>query len=447
MTKSTLRIEANSRSLIVTRRIGLSVTWMLVSFSAENVMAEFDFEVQTGLVRTDNLGRLRDSEVDDAIAGAGVSIRYEEIRPNADVELLANVSYLEYLDNSFEPETLEAVSAAIEYTVIPDLFTWSLDDTSGQQILDPLQAITPSNREATNILATGPDISVRFGQRWTTTLGGRYIDNYYEIRELDNERLVGLLSVQRELSINRAISLEINTQRVEFDDTSLNDDYDRDNLYLLFTSETGHTAIEVSLGRTELRGLETTESGPLFALDASRQIGAYSELTGAIGSGLTDGGEIFQFLGGGDLGATQDIVGVSDPLRNRYVVGGFSFLRQQTNIGVTARVSDEEFVTRSDLDRGLSNLLVYFSREFQSGWETRISASMGRRRFELSDRRDEDVAVRMAVSRRVGRQARLNFSYDYIQRDSSEVDVEYEENRIGFGFSYGTDVLNSSFID
>jgi len=416
---------------------------MLVCFqiAPRIALAEFDYTLQVGAMNSDNIGRANDMEVEDTVASGGVIIQFTKEQRRLNISLLAGATYLDYIDDTFDEEILKSLDATVDFAIVPDTFSWNFDGTVGQQIIDPLQAVTPGNREDVSFLSSGPELTLSLSNRWSSRIGGRFIDNSYEVRDIDNQRLVGLVAIERVLTENSSLSLAFEQQNVDFDNSNSNTDYDRQNYYLLYAGQFNRTGLDITVGASQLNGVGRDNTEPLFALNVSRQLGIFSLLTVSLGSQFTDAGELFSSSGGlGSLGFgnTQDIIGIGDPLRNRFVSASYSRTKNLTTFQLTAVLSDENFETVDLFDRNVSQFSGLLSHEFNTGWILRLGAFAGRRDFNEQDRKDDDLGWSINIGRRFGQRLEISGGFSRVRRDSSLAESEFEENQLGLRFSYGT---------
>ena len=171
-------------------------------------------------------------------------------------------------------------NADLRYLFVPGRFEWVLTESFGQSEIDPFAASTPDNRENINYFTTGPDFTVRLGSVGSLTLFGRYSMTQFEDSNFDDERLLGGLSLGRDLSARSNVSLNATAERVEFDDQTAGSDYDRQSAFLRYEIEGARTTIGAGSGRTaRFTTTATTSSSPLFELDISRDLSQRSVLT------------------------------------------------------------------------------------------------------------------------------------------------------------------------
>ena len=164
-----------------------------------------------------------------------------------------------------------------------------LQEDFGQAQVDPFAPVTPTNRENINYVSTGPDLDLRLGSLGFVDVTARYARTQYQTSPFDSNRLTGSIARGPAIigSIPR-ISLDGSAERVLFDNTVENTDFDRSSVYGRYELEGCAHRAAANLGATKVdQGNEST-TGPLAKLQLSRKLSAAAKLTFTAGRDLTD---------------------------------------------------------------------------------------------------------------------------------------------------------------
>ena len=127
-----------------------------------------------------------------------------------------------------------------------------VQDDFGQAALDPFTPTTPTNLENINYFSTGPDFALHFGASSYLNASARYARAQYETSPYNSNRLLGNLAWGYQLSAQSSVSLNGDTERVMFQNTALNSDFDRSSGFVRYEVQGARTGLSVDLGATTI---------------------------------------------------------------------------------------------------------------------------------------------------------------------------------------------------
>jgi uncharacterized protein (PEP-CTERM system associated) len=297
-------------------RVGVCLALMalLIFLPSVGLADGTGFGVEIGGIFTDNVSRAaKGNEAEETIAQIGVGLEHSRQSRGLETNFLIDLRYLEYMDDTFDAEPLGAVSADVKLNFVPKLFSWSFRDRFGVINSNPLQVDTPDNRESVNVFSTGPNLTIPIGRRSHVGISASYRSTNFEVSDSDNEMLGGLITFNRAISPVRALSLNVTANRVEFDRDELASGFDRQAVYLGFTSQAAGGDLRVNVGHNELHDAGGSSSGNLFGVGWSRKLSARVKLTLNYDQRFSDSGDIFQRFQdpGPDFGETRDVAASS----------------------------------------------------------------------------------------------------------------------------------------
>lgn len=392
--------------------------------------AELEYGFEAGVGTTDNIRRAPVGEQDETILTAGVdfALTREEGRMHADVDV--DLSYFDYEDETYGGEVTGMAQADLRFLIVPGRFEWVLLDSFGQSQLDPFVPVTPDNLENFNYATTGPDVTLRLGSTGRITLFGRYSETQFEDSGLDDERLLGGLSLGRELSPRSEISLNATSERVEFDDPALAGGYDRQSAFIRYETEGARTNIGVEAGYTELHDNGSTNSSPLFEIEVSRELSARTSLTlrGTVRSSDAStalrGGEV----GGGFPGVPEQ-VSTADPFETSQVSLGWNFVAQRTSVFLSATHDESRYESATSLDRQRQLYQALIRRQFTPRVSVAAQASHATTDYDSALQEDDDTQFGLSLSWNFTGRLFLDFSVNQFERDSTNPLTDFEETR------------------
>ena len=310
--------------------------------------------LSVGVTHSDNIGRVSQNKQSETMPEAGLHVRVER-KGRLDANLSTDLLYRGYSNNSFNDELLGGLDARLGYAFIEDRFSWTIEDNFGQSLIDPQAVETPGNRQNFNYLSTGPNITLPLGGRTSLAISGRWSDVSYGESDLENQRLSGTIGLVRGLGKTSSISANVAAQRVEYDKSPPNSDYDLQSAYLAYEAEGVRTRLRLRSGYTALHDFGDTTNGPLLHLALSRETSARSTLSVDAGTELNDSADTFRRdrdIGGVSL-VTEDAIASRDPFQQDYATVAWTFSGEHTTLRLSAdwRREDHESVFALDRER------------------------------------------------------------------------------------------------
>jgi hypothetical protein len=401
--------------------------------------AEFGYSVLAGVGETDNIRRTPQNRESETVGSASLEVGWNEMREHLDGNLSANLTYLDYLQNTYDSEVVGNVLGELRLIFVPQRFAWAFRENFGQNSVNPLAPVTPGNRENVNRFSTGPDFAIGLGQLNRLVLGGRYARFSYEVNPFDNDRYSGQLGFEHALSSDRTVSLNVRTQRVEFDDTTVNQNYNRNEAYARYSGRGGRTSIAVELGGTQIELPHDRSTGLVARLQISRQVSASSTLSVLAGHEFSDAGSMFlqtQQLGGVDLD-TQESAQTSNPFKSDYASVAWNFSRNRTGFDLSVGDFKETYEQLPTLDRQRLQASGRLSRRITPQLEAAVALSYLRENYEraIGDSRETDSSL--ILTWRAGRQLTLSAQYDHFDRSGEIATAQFAENRLWLRFGFG----------
>jgi len=406
-------------------------------FSEHSVGAELEYEIRAGAYYSDNVRKADIMQQEETIGLIGLQLDASHESRRVEANLLSDLEYRDYLDDSFDSENIGSVNADVLFKISPDTLSWVVENYYGTLQSDPFRANTPDNRENINVFSTGPDLTLRL-PRGAFRISGRYESRYFEVSDIDNDVLGGTVSLVRIFSPNRSVSLNVSADRVEFDDTTVNSDFDRQTAYLGFNSQNSRGSIVVNLGINEIHDFGEVSRGTLVGISWSRNITARSSFSLGYDQRFSDAGDIFKRFQapGRGFGNVRAISGVSDPFENRRFSAKYNNRRKNFDFYVTAFRDEQVYEISKSLNRDRTRVGVGASKSLGSAWQVSIGARFQKTEFSNSSRVDDDIDLRGRISRKLSRRVSLNIGYARSERDSNTAGFDYIENVASLTFSY-----------
>lgn len=413
------------------------------------VFAEVELGAELTAGYTDNVLRQPDAE-DEIPAALGLTGRWVETTRHLAADVEGRVDGLTYFNDTVDDEVLGQLDASLAWWAVPDELAWVVDNVYGQVATDPFSPISPDNRENTNVLSTGPDWFIPFGERLRAYLGGRYGTVHYEVTDADSDRWLAIAGIDRAMSSRSRLGIQASSESVDFD-SAQQDDFDRREAYARYEfsherqaagerQATGSpTGLTVNAGYTWLEGDAGNHSAPLLELGYSREITASVRIGLELASRYSDAGLGFAAGGlpGSEPGTDPGVIPGAGVFEERSGLATLDFQRQRTTLSLALGLADELYETAS-LDRRRYDAQLTAERRMSR----RMTGSAGVRwtQYEYEsgglDREDTDTEYRLELRRELGQRSSIAVVGLHASRTSDDVADEFDETRGYLVFAY-----------
>lgn len=393
--------------------------------------ATLDYTADVSSVYSDNINRLPSDGLDELILSPGIAFDFSSTGGKFEGEARGDIRYLDYTKNTFPNETLAAFGGTGVFSIRPDTLTWTVEDNFGQIVTNPFMAITPGNREDINYFTTGPDLKLRLGGANTLSLGGRYSDESYERTPSDNEQFSGYAALSRALSSGRALSLNVQSTRIEFDQGTGNSDYDVHSAFLGLESSTSRSELRIDLGTTQLHDNGMKSSDALVEVALTRTLSGTSSIALTASSRFDETGTSFRDAQGGAsaVQGTQDVIAGGDPFKHQGATADYLYRNERFDFGVGASWADDDYETTNAFDREVTGVRVRAGYTLNSQSSLLFTGTYTTTDFTTANQNDDDVGATLEFSQRLSRRLSVVLGYSYFTRDSNVATTNYDENR------------------
>jgi hypothetical protein len=412
------------------QRSGIALAAGILAVSSV-AYADVQYTVEAGAGHSDNMTRVPDGEVDETIATAGLDLTWNEVRPRLTAEANVNARYFDYLDDTYDSEVVGTADAMLLFGLVPERFTWLVQDSFGQERSDPFAPVTPDTREDVNFFTTGPNVTFRLGSSGVLRLLGRYSASQFERSPLDGDRVGGGFALVRQPSTRSEISLNAFSEQVRFEE-EFNNEYDRNSVYLGYSAQGARTDITVEAGYTMLEMENGDEQdSPLLDVEVSRELSPGSTLALAFGTELTDSSDALRSaVDGAPVEGSAGAVASADPYKNRFASLGWNFARRRTTLNLRGRWDEDSYETQTTLDRTSLIWSASIDRQIAPALSVGLAGSLSDEEFDNSGLSADELRYGVTLNWQVARTLALRLVAERFDRDSSDAAGEYVENRI-----------------
>lgn len=240
---------------------------------------EFAYGLGYLATHNDNISLVPTNERSEWIHSPLAGFAYQENTADLVARVLAQAEYNNYQEGTYGNETLYYLNSSAVWTISPQRFFWTVEDTARQALVDSTGADTPSNRASVNVLSTGPDFFVRFSPVQTLVLGARLGDVYTGRANVDSKRFNGVAAWQYQASSVSTYSLNYQTLEIRYDNSTLNNSFRRQDVFARAQYRPSRSQYTLDLGKSDInRDRGSDLNGTLARLMWTRQLTTESTL-------------------------------------------------------------------------------------------------------------------------------------------------------------------------
>jgi hypothetical protein len=421
-----------------TRQLPIALVSTLALASAAEAET-LTYGADVGVAQSDNVTLAPTNKVSQTMAVADVDFDVKKQSRLLDVDAKGNFSYLDYLQNAYDSQLTGRFDGLAHYAIIPERVIWALQDNFGQAALDPFTPTTPQNLENVNYFSTGPDVNFRLGSTSFLNLSARYARTTYATSPYNSNRGFGSLAWGLQLSSLSSVSLNADTERVQFENTVVNSDFDRSNGFVRYSIQGARTELSADLGGTRITQNGASTSGGLGKFELTRKISAAANLTFTAGHSLTDASTSFSNLQSGASGAvgTAPAAQSSNNYTSDFASIGWRYTRNRTILALSAHWEKDVYHDEPALDRTLGGLEFSVRRRLSRAFTAELVGRYYRTDYSHAvvtvaggSSKYTDGLIMAGLTWRHGRALEVRLRGEHGSRSASEPNAGYGENRV-----------------
>ena len=396
---------------------------------------EYSYGVDTEY--SDNSNLVSDLGVDEVRVSPVVGILLQETTSRINADFNGMIEYRDYRNNTFPDETWGHLSTNINLTIRPATFFWILEDYFSQVERDPLSSSTPDNVINTNVFSSGPDLFFRVGSSKRIGIKMRVSEYRFEDTAADSERNSIKLSWLSRVSPSTEWSLNTEYQKAEFTEL-VNSDFDRADVFFNINYLPSRSSFEAEFGLSSIKPkIGNTVDGYLAKLLWRNQFRQQSFFQLDVSSQYTDSGLDLMTAGSFDRGidlSGQQITG--DIFYNKFIELTYHLNLAESSYEMQVLARNEDYETLL-LDRDTIGIRLSYNYAFTNTLQ--FTSSLQQRDYEYIDidQLDTEITGNLAIIYRITTNYTLGINYNYIDRESSNPALIYDENRLLISFYYG----------
>jgi hypothetical protein len=210
--------------------------------------------------------------------------------------------YRDYLGGAYANQKFGELAGVANWAILPERLDFVAQDYASVQPLSTLSSDSPINQQQTNVLTLGPTLHFNLGSAVRGQAELRYIGSHASrTTQFNSSRGQGALRLSRDISPTSQLSLNVESQQVDFDEAS-EIDYRRNQVFARYVHRLVHVDLDAAVGWSRIRfdGGQAT-SDPLARASINWRATARNTL------GLSYTREYSD--------AAQDLIAMADPLQ------------------------------------------------------------------------------------------------------------------------------------
>jgi hypothetical protein len=428
----------------------------------------FVYGVDAGVGETDNVTLVSTDKVSQTLAVADVDFAAKEQTRLLDLKAAGDFSDINYVQGAYGNQLIGRFDGIGKVAIVPGRLTWTVRDDFGQAAVDPYTPQIPTNLEDINYFSTGPDLILPLDAIDFINVGAQYKRTQYQTTPFNSNRLSGTVGFGRNLSAGSSISLDGSFERIMFDNTILNTDYDRTSPYAHYELHGARTDLKADLGVTRVTEPASSTTGSFVTVELSRKLSATATLTFTAGRQLTDAGTSFSAVQPGASGTVTSAAAAqtSENYTSTYASAGWQYIRFRTRLAVSARWEKDTYPGDSALDhsrpgaefsleRRLTRTFTaqllgrWYKTDYPNATPASVVASSNGTGLQgvgvtpppdaasqLASPNFADGLVGASLAWRHGRGLEIRMRYEHTSHDTSVGAGGYQENRVVLTVGY-----------
>ncbi|MGC2518191.1 MAG: outer membrane beta-barrel protein [Burkholderiales bacterium] len=376
-------------------------------------------------------------------------VLYQENTIDATAHVLAQIERRRFLRHTNSDDTGGFLDGAGIWTISPRRFTWTVEDTFREVLLDVTAPDTPSNRAKSNSLSTGPNFTFPLSSTNSAVIGGRYGRFDIENSTSANQRYTTYVRGVHALAAQSTLSLNYEAARVYFEPEAQFPKIFREDWFARYETHSGLNGAAVDLGTTRVtRYTDTGLTGRLARLTLSEALSSRSTLRLGLSDQISDTYSD-QIAGVVSLTAPMETgVATTNGAASGDLYHSERGYLAYANIGGRFEYTLQGYTRRVDfetLDQDYHEGGALFTWTWVYSGATRFNATMdyARRSFESLNREDEDRNFFAGVDYRLNRNVTITMQGGRTERQSTAPSSSFVDNRVLLLLGYSTGPLYS----
>lgn len=214
---------------------------------------QLDYSFSAGVEHSDNINLSATDPVSQSVLIPGFGFSYVEQGATVQARVTGAAEYRDYLGSAYSNQKLGELAGLANWTVLPQRLDFLVQDYASVQPLSTLSSDAPDNQQQTNVLTAGPILHFDLGRAVRGQAELRYIGSRASrTTQFNSSRGEGALRLTRDISPTSQLSLNVESQQVDFDEAA-EGDYRRDEVFARYVHKLAHVDLDAALGWSRIR--------------------------------------------------------------------------------------------------------------------------------------------------------------------------------------------------
>lgn len=340
--------------------------------------------------------------------------------------LTGNLEFRSYdSDTGTSDERVGDLNAFANFDIVPDRFSWLIQDSYSTARTDFLRVDNFDNRENISVFSTGPELNLPLGERNSLEIKSIYSDaNYADSNELDSKSVLSEFSILHQANSTLTYGISGTVNDIEY--VSDNFNYKIKTLALVYEKTLSSGEARIELGRNAVTQGTLETDGPLARLSWSRDVGRRGRL-GVSGNREFTNSSIFYgarfdisnrsaFL----PGMTPDIALTRSVVERKDVAMNYEWEFRRTDIVISTSATREIYQDLSDLNNENSIQSAYLRRELTTKSSIDLSVTIAERDFSSIARKERDRFFSASYTRSLSGSLDLDVNVEKAKREGAD---------------------------
>lgn len=431
--------ENNAKANTLLRGMLACMQILVLGFAHNLHAANADYTLGTQAEYTDNITLTEHNAQDDVALSLLGGFLVEHAAAELDADIRGLLDYRNYLDNTYDNETLGSLSATAEWRPLPSFLHVVVEDYFTQTALNSEAPDTPDNRINANAFSAGPDLFFRLAPATSLETQLRRSEYYFEDSTADSSRNSIAAAWVRAIRPQLSVSANVAYEDAEFDEQGQND-FSKTDYFLGSVVQRGRTELAVDLGMSDIdRSVAEDVDGFLGRLSLARQIRTNARLDLELSAQYTDSGVDLLTAGSAPFEVDRSGEQVSgDIFFDRRLEARYHSGTSERSWGAYLIVRNEDYEIIPQ-DRESAGVRLEMRRGISESLYVNGHAQYRKEDYLDIDQTNKDSELGVGLERQLARRLTARLDYTLNSRNSDVVDASYDENRIIFLIYYGSD--------
>lgn len=397
------------------------------------------YDARVGVEWSDNITRVEDSNIQQVTTVYDLSGTLNHQAKAYSLNLRPSVIYRDYQGGQFTDQTFATLYGSFLVRIRPGTFDWNFENFLTQTLVDQQAVPTPFGLQDTNVFFTGPDIRFNFGQAKTLTVSVRYANFYYSQTDTDNDRIGVRFRFENDTGFVTTHGISIDAANIRYENTTINENYKRDDVYYLYSRRGVRVSSVVELGFTRISQQKHTDFQDYMGLfRLSYEINRHSNAEFEVHSWFTDTSRNFLE----SRAYSEGIRRFSSAISGYVFREDYSYLRYRWEgdyLSFDLEMSGglQDYMGSDDyLDRKLSAAYAGITKDLTRRINMTFRSRFVRANYFNQNIVNRDRYLTLGLGYRVRRNILLNFNYSNNSRIVENQRGGYEENVVYLNLAY-----------